>query len=199
MKPTSRRTAIRVLAAVGGLAGAGLAGGYALRDLLGSARGPAQAAGAPADPSALDPKIGNVTQADMTAYMDMFSRHTQLHRTVELIPGGVRTITEADAPNLVAQLQAHVTSMYGHLDEGAEVSCMSSSLPALFRNSRRYRRSLTNTPRGVAVVETSFDPHITAAIRSHAAEVTGFVDDGMPAMMAGMPNDQSMMDKETPS
>src|SRR6266700_8201552 len=56
-------------------------------------------------------------------------------------------------------------------------------LPALFRNSRRYRRSLTNTARGVAVVETSDDPRVTA-IRSHAAEVTGFVDDGMPAMMA---------------
>ena len=73
----------------------------------------------------------------------------------------------------------------GHLDEGAEVSCLSSSLPALFRNSRRYRRSLTYTAKGVAVVETSDDPRITAAIRSRAAEVTGFVDDGMPAMMAG--------------
>jgi hypothetical protein len=38
----------------------------------------------------------------------------------------------------------------------------------------------------VAVAETSDDPRVTAAIRSHAAEVTGFVDDGMPAMMAGM-------------
>jgi hypothetical protein len=128
----------------------------------------------------------------MSTYMDLFSRHTQLHRTVELIPGGVRTITEAGAPDLAAQLQAHVASMYTHLNQGAEVICMSSSLPALFRNSRRYRRSLTNTARGVAVAETSNDPRITGAIRSHAAEVTGFVDDGMPAMMAGMMGDQGM-------
>ena len=65
-------------------------------------------------------------------------------------------------------------------------------LPALFRNSRRYRRSLTNTARGVAVVETSDDPRVTA-IRSHAAEVTGFVEDGMPAMMAGMIGSHGMM------
>ena len=82
--------------------------------------------------------------------------------------------------------------MYTHLDQGAKVSCMSSSLPTLFRNSRHYPRSLTNTAKGVAVVETSDDPRICDAIRSHAAEVTGFVDDGMPAMMAGMTGDQAM-------
>jgi hypothetical protein len=192
MKQLSRRTAIRMLAAGGGLLGAGLAGGYALRDLLGSARRPAPPAGDPADRRTQGPMMGDVTQADMTTYMALFSRHTQLHRTVVLIPGGVRTITEADAPDLVAQLQAHVASMYTHLNRGAEVSCMSSSLPTLFRNSRRYRRSLTNTAKGVAVAETSEDPRVTAAIRSHAAEVTGFVDDGMPAMMAGMMGDQPM-------
>ncbi len=136
--------------------------------------------------------MGDVTQADMATYMDLFSRHAQLRRTVELIPGGVRTITEADAPDLVAQLQAHVASMYAHLNQGAEVNCMSSSLPTLFRNSRLYRRSHAFTAKGVAVTETSADPRIRAAIRSHAAEVTGFVDDGMPAMMAGMMGNQSM-------
>jgi len=193
MKQLSRRTAIRVLAAGGGLLGAGLAGGYALHDLLGSARRPAPAAGGPVSPGTQDSMMGDVTRADMSTYMDMFRRHTQLHRTVELIPGGVRTITEADAPVLVAQLQAHEASMYTHLNQGAEVSCMSSSLPVLFRNSRRYRRSLTHTGKGVAVVETSDDPRITAAIRSHAAEVTGFVDDGMPAMMAGLMGGKPMM------
>src|SRR6266699_86941 len=121
MKQLSRRTAIRILAAGGGLLGAGLAGGYALHDLLGSARSPAPAAGGPVSPGTQGSMMGDVTRADM------------------------RTYTEADAPVLVAQLQAHVASMYTHLNQGAEVSCMSSSLPVLFRNSRRYRRSLTNT------------------------------------------------------
>jgi hypothetical protein len=193
MKQLSRRTAIRVLATGGGLLGAGLAGGYALRDLRGSARRPAPPPVDPANPGTQGSMMGDATPADMTTYMGLFSRHTQLHRTVELVSGGVRTTTEANAPDLVAQLQEHVASMYTHLSQRAEVTCMSSSLPTLFRNSRRYRRSLTNTAKGVAVVETSDDPRITAAIRSHAAEVTGFVDDGMPAMMAGMMADQSTM------
>ena len=115
MRQPSRRTAIRVLAA-----GAGLTG-YVLRDLLGSTRRPVPAAGDRADPGTRGPVTGDVTQADMATYMALFSRHTQLHRTVQLIPGGVRTITEADAPDLVAQLQAHVASMYAHLNQGAEV------------------------------------------------------------------------------
>jgi organic hydroperoxide reductase OsmC/OhrA len=49
-----------------------------------------------------------------------------------------------------------------------------------------YRRDLAFTAEGVVVTETSSDPRITTAIRAHAQEVSGFVHDGMPAMMRGM-------------
>jgi hypothetical protein len=122
---------------------------------------------------------------DMSAYMELFARHTEIRRTVTKIAGGVRTETESDAPELVAQLQAHVASMYRNLDRGLEMQCMSASLPVLFRHASRYRRQLTLTPKGVAVTETSRDPLLVKAIRDHAGEVSGFVRDGMAAMMAG--------------
>jgi len=124
--------------------------------------------------------------ADMSLYMEMFNRHSEITRTVEQIPGGIRTTTRSNSPDLVAQLQAHVSSMYTHLDQGAEVMCMSGSLPTLFRNANGYRRQLTFTPAGVIAEETADDPALTQAIRAHAFEVTGFVRDGMPAMMRGM-------------
>src|SRR6516165_7909145 len=127
-----------------------------------------------------------VDMADMSRYMDMFNRHQQISRTVEEIPGGVRTTTQSDAPDLVAQLHAHVSSMYSHVDRGAEVMCMSGSLPTLFRNAGGYRRQLTFIPNGVIAEETADDPALTQAIRAHAQEVTGFVRDGMPPMMRGM-------------
>jgi len=65
-------------------------------------------------------------------------------------------------------------------------TCMSQSLPALFRHADGYRRQLTFTPTGVIAEETADNPDITQAIRAHAIEVSGFVDDGMPAMMRGM-------------
>jgi hypothetical protein len=60
------------------------------------------------------------------------------------------------------------------------------SAPALFSHATGYRRHLTFTPAGVMTEETADDPALTQAIRAHAQEVTGFVRDGMPAMMRGM-------------
>ncbi|GAB7145427.1 hypothetical protein [Mycobacterium riyadhense] len=45
---------------------------------------------------------------------------------------------------------------------------------------------MTLTPTGVIAEETSDDPALTDAIRAHAREVTGFVRDGIPAMMHGV-------------
>src|SRR5512144_535549 len=36
--------------------------------------------------------------ADMSRYMEMFRRHNEISRTVEEIPGGVRTTTESNSP-----------------------------------------------------------------------------------------------------
>ena len=124
--------------------------------------------------------------ADMSRYMEMFMRHDELNRAVEEIPGGVRTTTESDSPELADQLKEHVSSMYSHLDQGAELSCMSQSLPTLFRQAGGYRRELTFTPTGVIAEETADDPALTEAIRAHAQEVTWFVQQGMPAMMQQM-------------
>ncbi|GAB4970837.1 hypothetical protein MAHJHV55_45040 [Mycobacterium avium subsp. hominissuis] len=163
------------LAALGASAVMGI--GYALRGILGS----------PVLRIRLtDGGMMGASPADMSLYMDMFNRHTEITRTVEDIPGGVRTTTQSNAPDLAAQLHAHVSSMYSHLDHGSEVMCMSQSLPTLFRNAGGYRRQLTLTPTGVVAEETSDDPALTDVIRAHAREVTGFVRDGMPAMMQGM-------------
>jgi hypothetical protein len=72
---------------------------------------------------------------DMSRYSEMFNRHNEITRTVEEIPGGIRTTTQSNSPDLVAQLQAHVSSMYSHVDRGAEVMCMSASLPTLFTHA----------------------------------------------------------------
>src|SRR6266852_1678063 len=175
----SRRTAMGGLAAGLGLIALGVTG-FLSAFSCGTSRG---ANGAGMMGTGM---MGSASTADMNVYMDLFNRHTEIKRTVELIPGGVRTTTESTAPDLVAQLQTHVSSMYTHLNQKAEVTCMSSSLPTLFRNSAAYRRDMTLTAKGVVVTETSSDPRLANAIRAHAQEVSGFVRDGMPAMMRGM-------------
>lgn len=171
----TRRAALRALLGVSGLGGLLVAFPSAFRQST-----PGR------DGGMMRGCMGGTTMADMSLYRDLFSRHTQLRRTVQEISGGVRTTTESDDPELVAHLQAHVTAMYQYLEQRREVTCMSSSLPTLFRNSTGYRRQLTKIPSGVSVVETSSDPRLVQTIRDHAAEVSGFVKDGMPAMMRGM-------------
>lgn len=177
MTRITRRAAIGLLAAGGALTGLGVASGYWLRDLLKSGVGGGMMQTG---------MMGSATQADMSMYTTLFNRHTEIRRRVEPIDGGVRTTTESDSADLVGLLQAHVSSMYTHLNQHAEVTCMSSSLPTLFDNSGSYRRDLTLTAKGVVVIETSSNPRLVSVIREHAQEVSGFVNDGMPAMMRGM-------------
>ena len=128
----------------------------------------------------------NVSQHDRQTYMQMFDHHREIIRIVHELPNGVRTITESKNPQIAELLKEHVPAMYKHVSDGQEVRCMSDSLPTLFRNASKYHRELTLTPTGVEVIETSNDPEVIAALRRHAAEVTGFVREGMPAMMRGM-------------
>src|SRR5438128_989646 len=171
MRRMTRRQALRLIVGGGGLFGLGIAAG------CGRTRSGDGLSGG---------MMGSATAADRSTSVERFDRHRELRRRVELVPGGVRTVTESDSPELAAKLQAHVGSMYEHLQQGAEVSCMSASLPSLFRNAKRYRRTLAITPKGVAVTEIARDPRLARAIREHAREVTGFVREGMPAMMRGM-------------
>jgi hypothetical protein len=171
----ARLTRRAMLAALGASVGA-LTLGYVLRGARWSAVGT----------QLVDHDGMGVDPADMNRYTEMFNRHNEITRTVEEIPGGIRTTTQSNSLDLVAQLQAHVSSMYAHLDQSAEVMCMSGSLPTLFRHANGYRRQLTFTPSGVIAEETADDPALTQTIRAHAQEVTGFVRDGMPPMMRGM-------------
>ena len=190
MAKMTRRAALAMLATGGGLLGLG----YVLRSIVGGplADPTPTRFGNTAGPGMMGPQMmrpgtmGGVTSTDMSTYMEMFHRHGELRRAVEDIPGGVRTTTESDSPDLVAQLKAHVSTMHSHLDQAAEVTCMSQSLPTLFRRAPDYQRQLTFTPQGVVAVETAGDPDLTQAIRAHAREVTGFVSEGMPAMMHQM-------------
>ena len=168
----SRRAGLTALGA-----GAVMGIGYALSGILGPPVPRIRLA---------DGGMMGASPADMGLYMEMFNRHSEITRTVEQIPGGIRTTTQSNSPDLVAQLQAHVSSMYSHVDQGAEVMCMSASLPTLFSHAKGYRRQLTVIPTGVIAEETADDPALTKAIRAHALEVTGFVRDGMPPMMRGM-------------
>ena len=114
MARITRRTALAAIGAVGVGSVVGL--GYVVRSIFGLPN--VRLTNGPGDGGMM-----GVGPGDMRTYMEMFSRHSELNRIVEEIPGGVRTTTQSNSPDLAAKLQAHVSSMYSHVQQGAEVVC----------------------------------------------------------------------------
>lgn len=119
--------------------------------------------------------------------MELFQRHTAIRRNVNVLPNGIRAVTESDDPEVAALIQAHVGDMYARIDQDRPFAYpMSRTVPVLFRNIDRYHRQLEVTAKGVAVTETASDANMIELIKAHAQEISGFVAEGMPAMMRGM-------------
>lgn len=123
----------------------------------------------------------------MRTGMELFRHHREINRQVTTVPNGIRALTESDNPQVAALIQEHVASMYQRIDQDRPFAYpMSRTVPALFRNTGRYRRQLQTTPKGIAVTETASDADMVELIKAHAREISGFVAEGMPAMMRGM-------------
>ena len=130
--------------------------------------------------------MGDMMGPMMTG-MELFRRHNEIRRTVISLPNGIRAVTESDDPDVAALIQKHVTSMYERIDQDRAFAYpMSRTVPILFQNTGRYRRQLQLTPKGIAVIETSDHADMVKVIEAHAKEISGFVANGMPAMMHGM-------------
>ena len=121
--------------------------------------------------------------ADMMGIHFLFAHRDSIARTVTEIAGGVQTLTEADDPNVVAQLQEHVQLMYARLKEGRPIHTRDPLFAALFRNADKIDIRLEKTAKGLRVTETSTDPEVANLIRRHAKVVSLFVANGMSEMM----------------
>jgi hypothetical protein len=125
---------------------------------------------------------GGMRGGDGRIIHQLFAHHDQVRRTVEEIPGGIRSVTESDNLQVAALIQKHVPRMYQRIENGQGIPMimMSSTLPIMAQNPDLYQRQFEITSKGIIVTETSQDPDMVAVIRKHAHEVTGFVEVGMP-------------------
>ena len=120
----------------------------------------------------------------------LFENHSALTRTVENLPNGIRTVTETDDPELRDALSSHIMSMVLRVDEkrDPEIPIQSLTLDVLFEKSELITTEMDYTPTGIAIVQTSDDPEVVAALQTHAAEVSDLAARGMQsaheAMMA---------------
>ncbi|MBY0489955.1 MAG: hypothetical protein K2R93_08970 [Gemmatimonadaceae bacterium] len=142
----------------------------------------------------MSPGMGRGMMGDSAAAVimpivhDLMTNHTKLRRTVTILPNGVRTVTESDDSTMMYQLRKHVSTTGGLVARSQDLNVPPASpvLHALLQNGAKIVRTVSPTPKGVAVTETSEDPAVVRLLQDHAAEVTALVERGMAAMHESM-------------
>jgi len=112
-------------------------------------------------------------------FHELLSRHDAIKRRVEDIPGGVRTVTTSDDPEIAALIQLHVRQMVARFDAGRPVRKWDPVFAELHKHYDKVTLTMEDIPGGLRVVETSDDPQVTRLIRQHAHRgVSEFVERG---------------------
>lgn len=129
---------------------------------------------------------------DMMAHMriihGLLVQHEAIEREVEDIPGGVRTVTTSDDPEVAALIKKHVWQMKQRLEQGQPIRRMDPLFREIFRHHDAIEMRIEEIPEGLIVTETSDDPEVVALIRQHAHEaVSEFVEEGMSRAMRPTP------------
>lgn len=115
---------------------------------------------------------------DRDLFHGLLSRHTEIHREVENLENGVRTVTEADDPELAALIRRHVARMKTRVEEPAPIHMRDPLFRALFGSYDKIEMTIEETEKGVRVTETSDDAYVVKLIQAHAAVVSLFVKNG---------------------
>lgn len=130
----------------------------------------------------------DTTEAEETELRAMFDAHSQITRTVENLPNGIRTVTETTNPELRDQLVSHVIGMIDRVDQGRDprVMIQSLTLDILFKNRALIVTEMDPTDTGIIIIQTSDDAETVAALQKHAAEVSDLAARGIVSAQEAM-------------
>lgn len=121
---------------------------------------------------------------DMATIRQLLTNHERIERTVENVPGGVRTVTVSGDPEVTALIREHVREMKARYGRGRPIRTMDPVFRELFRHRDRATLEIEDIAGGVRVLHTSEDPKVTALIRQHAHEfVSEAAEQGMRRAM----------------
>ena len=108
----------------------------------------------------------------------LLDNRAKIRRTVTRTQIGVDTVTESDDPDVAAGIQTHVAAMHARVKEGRGIHMRDPLFREVFRHADKISMEITNTDKGVRVVETSDDLYVASLIRAHADVVSQFIENG---------------------
>lgn len=128
------------------------------------------------------------SMAEMRVIRGLVGSPDQIERTVENVPGGVRTVTTSDNPRVAELIRTHVRQMRASYERDQPIRTLDPVFRELFANRDRITLQIENIPGGVRVLHTSDDPRVAALIRQHANHfVSEAAEQGMPRLMRQTP------------
>ena len=132
--------------------------------------------------------MGSGMMQDMMPIHSLLLNHTQITRTVQDIPGGVRTVTTSKDPQIAKTIRTHVWEMKTRIAKNEPIRQMDPLFRQIFLHTHQINLQIEDIPGGVQATETSKNPQVTLLIRQHAHRaVSEFVKYGMPRMMQPTP------------
>lgn len=132
--------------------------------------------------------MGGRMRRHMRVIHRLLVEHQEIRRTVEEIPGGIRSTTVSGRPEITDLIRTHVRQMKARIESGEPIRQMDPVFREIFEHHTKIRMDIDDIPRGVRVTETSEDPQVVLLIRQHAQRaVSEFVADGMQRAMRPTP------------
>lgn len=128
---------------------------------------------------------------DQAVFHELLDRHEAIERRVEMLPDGIRAVTESDDERLAGLLRAHVREMHRRMGEGFSLRHWDPAFREIFAQAGKVHMQIRDTARGVEVIETSGDPNVAKLIQAHGAAISGFVAKGSQAASRPTPLPES--------
>ncbi len=125
---------------------------------------------------------------DMMPIHSLLMNHDEITRTVQDIPGGVRTVTTSRDPQIAQTIRTHVWQMKARLAKDEPIRQGDPLFRQLFLHPGEINLQVQDIAGGMRTTETSKNPQVTLLIRQHARRaVSEFVKYGMPRAMEPTP------------
>lgn len=126
--------------------------------------------------------MGQGRMQDMQTIHALFADHEKISRTIKKIDKGIETVTESDDPKVQVMIREHVAAMYKRLTDKQPIRMWDPLFVEIFKHADKIKVEMSNTAKGIKVIETSDDPWVVKLVQAHAEGVSEFVKEGMPAM-----------------
>jgi hypothetical protein len=114
----------------------------------------------------------------------MFRNFTNITRSLEHLPNGIRATTFSLDPEIMDVITSHVVGMIARVEEKRDpmVRIQSPTLDIFFEKAELIETNIEITDQGIVVTQTSNDPDMIAALKNHAEEVSDMTLRGMHAV-----------------